>query len=39
VVQQQAAASDRKVKKERRTKTLMPVLRKKKDRDSQKSGE
>jgi hypothetical protein len=37
-VQQQVAASDRKVKQERRTKTLMPVLRKKKDRDSQKPG-
>ena len=37
--QQLADASDRKVKKERRTKTLMPTLRKKKDRDSQKASE
>jgi hypothetical protein len=39
VQQQQAVVSDKKAKKERRTKTLMPVLRKKKDRDSQKAGE
>lgn len=39
VQHQQAAVSERKVKKERRTKTLMPVLRKKKDRDSQKGGD
>lgn len=37
VQQQQEVVADRKVKKERRAKTLtMPTLRKKKDRDSQK---
>lgn len=37
--QQEAAVSDRKLKKERRAKTLMPALRKKKDRDSHKGGD
>lgn len=37
--QQEAAPSERKVKRERRAKTLMPALRKKKDRDSQKANE
>lgn len=37
--QQEVAPSERKVKRERRAKTLMPALRKKKDRDSQKANE
>ncbi|KAM0718581.1 hypothetical protein Q7P37_005651 [Cladosporium fusiforme] len=37
--QQEVASSERKVKRERRARTLVPALRKKKDRDSHKAGD